>query len=64
MRVSNSLIAFNTKAAVELSVKINQISELKKDFVCKSLIKLARLNYKIEFLEWYIKSTKLNEENL
>ena len=62
VRISQRLMKYDTKQASILSVKINMLSDDKKDFICSCVFKLAKFNFRIKFLKWYLK-TNINLKN-
>ena len=43
----------------ELYKAIQNLSDKKKDFICDCIIMLAKFDFRVQFMEWYIR-TKLN----
>lgn len=43
----------------QIIIKINSLSSLKKDFICEQIIFLAKMDFRLKFLEWF-KDTKID----
>mmetsp|Transcript_36886 Transcript_36886/g.56460 ORF Transcript_36886/g.56460 Transcript_36886/m.56460 type:complete len:209 (+) Transcript_36886:1952-2578(+) len=51
--INNSLLKSNSEANKQLSIKINQLSDEKKDFITDCFINLAKFDFRKQFLIWF-----------
>ena len=58
--ITNSLLKANKEGNSLTSIKINQLSDAKKDFITECFINLAKLDFRKQFLLWF--DNKLDKE--
>ena len=59
--ICNHLIGHNLPEGKEMSRKIQALSDPKKDFISEMFIILAKLDFRIKFLNWFVKN-KVDED--
>ena len=61
-RITNSILESKGQKNKELSTKILRLSDEKKDFLTDSLINLAKFDFRVQFLKWFL-DTKQDPED-
>jgi len=58
--INNSLLKQNTENNRALSLRINHLSNMKKDFITDCFINLAKFDFRKQFLIWF-KTQKIDQ---
>ena len=60
-KITNSILQSKSQKNKDLSALVLRLSDEKKDFITDCLINMAKYDFRVQFLKWFL-DTKLNPE--